>query len=163
MEMMKEAELWVGVGVVIFLGLLAFLKVPRAAARALDDRSATIKAALDEATALRDEARTLLDSLTTRREDAERQAGRMIAAAQAQAAQLEADAQARLAEQVARRSALADRRIAAAEAEAAAEVKAAAADLAVQLAGSMLAARVEGLTHDPLVDRAIPQIGPRLQ
>ena len=163
MSLLQNPEVWVFVGVLLFFVLGAFLKVPGAAAKALDERAAKIQAALDEAERLRVEATTLLESLKAQREEAQRQAAQMLRDAAAEAKRLEAEAHAKLEEQIARRTALADRRIAQAEAQAAAEVKAAAADLAAQIAETVLRGRLEGLTSDPLVDRAVQQLGTRLQ
>ncbi len=163
MARLENAELWVFAGLVLFFVLLVALRVPNAAARALDGRAAKIQAALDEAEHLRAEARALLDSLKSRRVEAEAQAARMLRDAQAEAKRLEAEARVKLEEQIARRTALADRRIAQAEAQAAAEVKAAAAELAAHMAEAVLRGRLEGLSSDPLVDRAVTQLGQRLQ
>ena len=163
MALFQNAELWVFVGLALFFVLITFLKVPNSAARALDDRSAKIQAALDEAERLRAEARELLDSLKVRRTEAEAQAAEMLRDAEAEARRLEADAKVKLEEQIARRSALADRRIAQAESQAAAEVKAAAADLAAHIAETVLRGRLETMASDPLVDRAVGQIAARLQ
>jgi F-type H+-transporting ATPase subunit b len=163
LALLQNAELWVAVGVVLFFVLITFLKVPSAAAKMLDDRGAKIQSALDEAERLRAEARTLLDSLKLRREAAEVEATRMLADAQAEAKRLETEAKVKLEEHIARRTALADRRIAQAESQAAAEVKAAAADLAAHLAETVLRGRLEGLSSDPLVDKAVGQLAERLQ
>jgi hypothetical protein len=82
-EFFQDAEAWVGVGLVLFFGLLFVLKVPGAAGKSLDDRAAGIQAALDEALALRDEATVLLNSLRQQRADTERQAAAMLAEARA--------------------------------------------------------------------------------
>ena len=163
MSFLQNPEVWVFVGVLLFFVLIAFLKVPGSAAKALDDRAARIQASLDEAERLRTEALALLDSLKTQRVEAEAQAARMLQDAAEEARRLEADAKAKLEEQIARRTLLADRRIAQAEAKAASEVKAAAADLAAHIAETVLRGRLDGMTSDPLVDRAVAQLGTRLQ
>ena len=163
MELLKEAELWVGVGLAIFFAILVFARVPAFAAKNLDGRSAKIRDALADAERLRDEAATVLEGLTRRRAELERQAARMLSEAEAEAKRLEADAKVKLEAQIARRTELADRRIALAETQAAAEVKAAAADMAVQLAETLLARRTGAMTADPSVDRAIADLGVRLQ
>jgi F-type H+-transporting ATPase subunit b len=163
MAILQNAELWVGVGVILFFALLGFLKVHNAAGVALDQRGARIQAALDEAEQLREDARALLVSLQSQRADAEAQAAQMLSDAHAEAQRLEAEAKVRLEEQIARRTELADVRIANAERQAAAEVKAAAAELAAQLTESILAKRLDGMTSDPLVDRAVAELGQRLQ
>ena len=163
MSFLQNPELWVFVGVVLFLVLIAFLKVPNSAAKALDDRAAKIQGALDEAERLRTEASALLESLKAQRVEAEAQAAQLLRDAEVEARRLEADAKTKLEAQIARRTALADRRIAQAESQAAAEVKAAAADLAAHIAETVLRGRLEGMTSDPLVDRAMAQLGARLQ
>lgn len=163
MELLQEAEVWVGVGLVLFLLILVYFKVPGMAFRTLDARSAKIKSTLDEAEHLRAEAAALLASLKAKRGDAERQAAKMLADAELEAKRLEAEAKVRLEEQIARRSALADRRIANAESAALADVKAAAADMAAQAAEALLGARLQGATSDPMLDRAIGQLSARLQ
>ena len=162
MALFQNAELWVFVGLALFFVMITFLKVPHSAAKALDDRAAKIQSALDEAERLRAEARALLESLKSRREEAEAQAAQMMRDAEEEARRLEADAKVKLEEQIARRTALADRRIAQAQTQAAAEVKAAAADLAAHIAETVLRGRLEGMTSDPLVDRAVAQLGARL-
>jgi F-type H+-transporting ATPase subunit b len=87
----------------------------------------------------------------------------MIANAQADSQRLAAEAAVKLEEQIKRRQLMAERKIATAEAQAAADVKAAAGDLAAQIAEQVLAARLQGLTSDPLVDRAVGQMAGKLQ
>jgi F-type H+-transporting ATPase subunit b len=159
-----EAEFWVGVGLLIFLGIVIFgAKAPKKIGAALDAQSQAIQANLDEAARIRAEAEQLLQTLKAERAEAERQAKEMLAQAQAEAKRLEADARARLEESLQRRQQVAERKIATAEAQAAAEVKAAAADLAAQAAEQVLTKRLAGAKSDPLVDAAIGQLATKLQ
>ena len=159
-----EAEFWVGVGLLGFLAIVIFwAKAPRTVAGMLDARRDKIKADLNEAARIRAEAETMLADIRAQREEAERQAAEMLAAAKADARRMQAEAKVKLEEQVKRRADLAERKIANAEAQAAAEVKAAAAELAAEAAEQVLAARVAGAKSDPLVDAAIGQLAERLQ
>lgn len=159
-----EAEMWVGVGLLIFLGIVIFVaKAPKAIAEALDAKTAKIQADLDEAARIREEAQRLLAELKAERAAAERQAKDMLEAAHAEARRYEADAKAKLEEGLARRQQLAERKIANAEAQAAAEVKAAAAELAAQAAELILTKRISTAKSDPQVDSAIKQLATRLQ
>ena len=159
-----NAEFWVGVGLLIFLGIVIFVaKAPKAINAALDAKSAKIQADLDEAARIREEAQRLLTQLKAERAEAEAQAKDMLAAAQDEARRYEAEAKAKLEESLSRRQQLAERKIANAEAQATAEVKAAAADLAAQAAEVVLTQRLPGVKTDPLVDRAISQLGSKLQ
>lgn len=159
-----EAEFWVGVGLLVFLGIVIFVaKAPKAIAASLDARTASIQSDLDEAARIRAEAERLLASLQAERAEAERQAKDMLAAAREQVRVFEAEAKAKLEESLARRQLLAERKIANAEAQAQTEVKAAAADLAAQMAEQVLVARLAGTKSDPLIDAAIGQMGSKLQ
>lgn len=159
-----EAEMWVGVGLLIFLGIVIFAaKAPAKIAGVLDAKAATIQADLDEAARIREEAQRLLESLKAERAQAERHAKEMLAQAQDEAKRLEADAKIKLEESLTRRRAMAERKIATAEAQAAAEVKAAAAELAAQAAEAVLTKRLAGVKSDPLVDQAIGQLVTKLQ
>ncbi|RAK56734.1 F0F1 ATP synthase subunit B [Phenylobacterium deserti] len=159
-----EAEMWVGVGLLIFLAIVIFgAKAPKKVTAALDAKAASIQADLDEAARIREEATRLLEQLKAERAQAERQAKEMLEAAHAEARRLEADAKAKLEESLTRRRALAERKIATAEAQAAAEVKAAAAELAAQATEALLVQRLAGAKSDPLVDAAIGQLATKLQ
>ena len=157
-------EFWVLVALAVFFGLLVVLKVlPGALFGALDGYAAKIKAELDEAQQLREEAQALLADVKAQRDEAERQATGMLDAAKADAKRLAEEAKEKLEEQIKRRAEMAERKIAQAEAQAAADVKAAAVDLAAQAAETVLAARLAGAKSDPLVDSAIGQMGAKLQ
>ena len=160
---LQEAEVWVAVGMIILFAALIWAGVPGMAVKALDDRGAKIQAELDEALRLRQEAQALLASIKVRREEAEALAAEMIANAHADAARMAAEAAVKLEETIKRRQQMAERKIAIAEAQAAADVKAAAAELAAQLAEGVLIARLQGLTSDPLVDRAVSEMAGKLQ
>ena len=163
MELFQEAEFWVGVALLIFFGLLIWLKVPGAAAKGLDGYAAKIQAELDEAQSLRVEAEGLLAEIRAQRAESERLAADMLAQATADAERIRVEAKTKLDEQIKRRGELAERRIANAEAQATAEVKAAAADLAAQAAEVVLTKRLAGAKADPLVDGAIAQLAIKLQ
>jgi F-type H+-transporting ATPase subunit b len=159
-----NAEFWVGVGLLIFFGIVVFVaKAPKAIGAALDSKSAKIQSDLDEAARIREEAQRLLAQLKAERAEAEAQAKDMLALAQEEALRYEAEAKAKLEESLARRQELAERKIANAEAQAAAEVKAAAADLAAHAAEVVLTKRLAGVKTDPLIDNAISQLGSKLQ
>ena len=163
MAFITEAHFWVGVAFVVFLVVLVVAGVHRFAWKALGDAGDKVRAQLDEANRLREEAQALLARIQADHEHSEKLAAEMLANAQEQAQRMQAEAQVRLAEQIERRGQLAERRIATAEAQAAAEVKAAAGELAAQMAEQVLAARIAGAKTDPLIDGAIKQMAGKLQ
>ena len=163
MELLTDAHFWVGIAFVVFLAVLVMAGVHRFAWKALGDAGEKVRAQLDEANQLREEAQALLARIQADREASEKLAAEIMANAQEQATRLQAEAQERLAEQIERRGQLAERRIATAEAQAAAEVKAAAGDLAARMAEQVLTARIAGAKSDPLIDGAIAQMAGKLQ
>ena len=163
MHFLQDAEVWIAIGMMVFIVILIRAKVPGLAMKALDDRAAKIQGELDEALRLREEAQTLLASIKSEREAAERLGAEIIANAEADAKRMRAEAQIRLDDQIERRRAMAERRITNAEAQAALEVKAAAAEAAANLAERVLADRLTGLKSDPLVDRAVAQLADKLR
>ena len=159
-----NAEMWVGVGLLIFLGIVIFgAKAPKLINANLDAQSAKIQSDLDEAARIREEAQRLLAELKAERIRAEAQAKDMLAAAEEQAALYAADAKDKLDESLARRQQMAERRIANAEAQAAAEVRAAAADLAVAAAEVVLTNRLAAMRTDPMIDGALGQLATKMQ
>ena len=85
MEMIKEPEFWVAVAFVLFIGVLVYVGAHKKVADALDHRSARIKAELDEARRLRDEAGKLLAEYQHKQREAESEAAAIIADARAEA------------------------------------------------------------------------------
>ena len=159
---LSNPELWVGVGLLLFFGILIVAGVPKLAGAQLDAAASKIQTELDEAARLRAEAEALLAQIRAEKIEADAQAAAMLKAAEDDARLMETEAKAKLEETLARRQALAERRIAQAEAQATADVKAAAADQAARVAEQVLTARVSGQKSDPLLDAAIAQIGDRL-
>jgi len=163
MSLLTDAEFWIAVGLLVLVGILIYAKVPGMALRALDERGAKVRAELDEALRLRQEAEALLARIKVDRETAEKAAAEIIANAEVDATRMRAEARARLEDQIERRRAMAERQIANAEAKAAQDVKAAAADAAAALAEAVMAERLKTLTTDPLVDRAVAELAQRLR
>jgi F-type H+-transporting ATPase subunit b len=157
-DLLLDAHFWVGVALVVFIGILVRAGVHKLAWNALGEAGAKVRAQLDEAEALRREAQALLDEIRTQKEETDRIVASMLDNAKAEAQRLQVEAKDKLAEQIQRRGELAERKIATAEAQAAAEVKAAAADLAAEMAERVLAARLAGAAGDPLVDQAVRQL-----
>jgi F-type H+-transporting ATPase subunit b len=160
--MLHEAEFWVALGFLVFVGLMLYVGVHRRIARSLDDRAARIKTELDEARKLRDDAAALLADYQRKRQDAEVEAQGIIAGARAEAERMAADAKAKIEEFVARRTQLAETKIAQAEAQAAAEVRGAAAEAAVAAAEKILAREAKGKLAAELIAKGIEDVRKKL-
>lgn len=153
-----DATFWAFAGLIIFLGLLAYLKVPAMIAKSLDDRADAIKNQLEEARALREEAQQLLAEYQRKRKEAEEDAAEMVSAAEKEAAAIVQEARQSTEEYVERRKALAKQKIAQAEREAVAEVRSNAVDLAVLAAGQMIGDKVDAKTSTSLFKQSIEEI-----
>ena len=157
-----EPEFWVAVAFVVLMGLFAYLGVHKTVLATLDHRSARIKAELDDARRLKDEAAKVLAEYKARRASAEREAEEIIAGAKAEAERIATEAKAKLEDFVARRTKTAESKIALAEAQALADVRAAAADAAIQAASTILSKSVQGQVADDLLAKGITEVRQKL-
>jgi F-type H+-transporting ATPase subunit b len=162
MHILMEAETWVAVAFVIFLGILAYVGVHRTILNTLDKRSARIKTELDEARQLRDEAKKLLAEYQNKKGEAEREAEAILAGAKADAERLASEADVKLADFIARRTKMAETKIGQAEAQAVADVRAAAAEAAVAAAEKVLTQATTGKIADALVTQGIADVQKKL-
>lgn len=160
--MFFEPEFWVAVAFVILMVVFGYLGVFKAAMTALDHRAARIKAELDDAQRLKQEAAKVLAGYKARSADAEREAADIIASAKAEAERIAADAKAKMEDFVARRTKTAEGKIALAEAQALADVRAAAAEAAVQAAATILSQSVRGQVADDLLAKGITEVRQKL-
>ena len=160
--MFFEPEFWVAVAFVILMVVFGYLGVFKTAMTALDHRAARIKAELDDAQRLKQEAAKVLADYKARSATAEREAADIIANAKAEAERIAADANAKMEDFVARRTKTAESKIALAEAQALADVRAAAAEAAVQAASTILSQSVKGPVADDLLATGITEVRQKL-
>ena len=161
-ELLGDAEFWVAVAFVIFVAGLGYLGVHKMVAKSLDERAGRIKAELDEARRLKDEAAALLAEYQRKRQQAEGEAQEIIAGAKAEADRLAVEAKAKIEEFVARRTKMAETKIAQAEAQATADVRAAAADAAIAAAEKILTAETKGKLAGELIAKGIEDVRKKL-
>ena len=157
-----DAEFWVALGFVFFLGILGYLGVHSRLATALDDRARRIAAELAEAKRLRDEAAAVLGSFKSKAADAEKEAAAIVAQARKDAEIMAREAEQRMTEFVARRTKQAEAKIALAESQATADVRAAAADAAVKAAGLVMSNDPQGTGAAGLLDQEIRALKSRV-
>jgi len=159
---MFTAEFWVAVAFFAFLGILAYVGAHKYILDALDQRSAKIKAELDDARRLREEAQALLAEYERKKNDAEREAAGIIEGAKQEAERLAAEAKTKSEEFLARRTKLAETKIAQAEAQAVADVRNAAAEAAVAAAERVLTDTVKGKLAEDFIDKGIAEVKAKL-
>ncbi len=147
---------------IAFIGILIYMKVPAKLTGMLDARAATIKAELDEARALREEAKSILATYERRQKEVQEQADRIVSAAREEALAAAAQAKADLKASIARRLASATEQIASAEAAAIRQVREQAVSVAVAAAGDVLSKQMTADAASASIDEAIAKVEARL-
>ena len=159
---MFEAEFWVAVAFLLFVLILFYVGAHKKILEALDQRSAKIRADLDEAARLRVEAGKLLAEYKRKQGEAEREAQAIVAEAKAEAERVAGEAKTKVEDFVARRTKMAEAKIGQAEAQALADVRAAAADAAVAAAEKILTVAAKGKVAEDLIARGIEDVKAKL-
>jgi F-type H+-transporting ATPase subunit b len=160
--MFSDPEFWVAVAFVILIGVFVYYGIHSTVVKTLDHRSDRIKAELDDARRLKDEAAKLLAEYQARHASAEREARDIIESAKAEAERIASEAKAKLEDFVARRTKTAESKIALAEAQAVADVRSAAANAAVTAASTILSQSVKGSVADDLLTKGITEVRQKL-
>lgn len=158
----ESPETWVAVAFVLFV-LLAGRAIWRALAKMLDARAARIKAELDEAQRLREEAEALLAEYQRKQRDAKGEAEAIIARARDEATRLRREAEETIRLTLERRERLALESIAQAQEKARADVRNEAVDVAVAAARRILSEAIDEKAGRNLNDRAIAEVERSLQ
>lgn len=156
--MVLDAELFVALGFLIFVAILAYVGAHTRLGAAIDARTDRIRRELAEAQRLREEAEALLASFQRKAAAAESEAAAILAQAKTEAELLAKEAADRTADFVARRTKQAEQKIGLAEAQATADVRAAAADAAVEAARIVLAVEAKGQTGLDLLKKGIAEV-----
>ncbi|HVV40001.1 MAG TPA: ATP F0F1 synthase subunit B [Nitrobacter sp.] len=162
MELLYDPEVWVAIAFVALLIVFGYAGAYKKVVIALDNRAERIKAELDEARRLKEEAAKLLADYKARHASAEREAQDIITSAKAEAERIAAEAKVKMEDFVARRTKTAEGKIALAEAQALADVRAAAADAAVTAASTILSQSVKGSVADDLAAKGINEVRAKL-
>lgn len=155
---LTDPTFWVAIAFAGFLGAVIKAKLPSTIGKALDERAEKIKAQLDEARELKEEAKKLLASYQRKQRDAEQEKEAMLKQAKAEAENFAAEAGVKLKESLERQAKAAEDKIAAAEAHAVKEVRNAAAQVAIKAASEALANDLKAGKSAGLVDDAIKDL-----
>lgn len=160
--MLHDTSFWVTVALVLFIGLVLYLKVPGKVLQQLDERAARIKKELEEAEKLHKDAQALFAEYQRKQANALREAEEIVAAAQAEAKAIAAQAEADLKASLERRRKQAEDKIAQAEKHALQDVRDTAVEVAIAAAGQVLSNTLQGQAAAAQVDRAIADVKAKL-
>jgi F-type H+-transporting ATPase subunit b len=161
MEFLSNPETWVAAAFLIFVALAA-KPIGRAIGKGLDDRAAKIKAQLDEARALRDEAERLLAEHQRKQIAAVKEAEAILAHAREEAERIRRETAANLEAAFGRREKMAIDKIAQAEAHAVADVRNQAVAVAVAAAAKLLKDNIDSGKADALIEDSIKELDRKL-
>lgn len=159
---LSNTDFVVLIAFLVFVGILLYFRVPQRVIGMLDGRAAQIRADLDEARTLRDEAKALLASYERKRQEVQAQSDRIVANARDEAVEAARLAKEELTVAIARRLAAATDRIASAEMAAVREVREQAVNVAVAAAADVLARQATPEAARASVDAALDQVAARL-
>ena len=156
---LRNTNFVVMIAFAIFIGIILYPGVPKMLGGLLDKRAAAIKAELDEAKSLREDAKALLASYEKKQTEVQAQADRILEAAKAEAAAAAEQAKADIVSSVARRLAAAEDQIASAEASAVKEVRDQAIVVAIGAARDIISRQMTEAESNSLIDASIDDVG----
>jgi F-type H+-transporting ATPase subunit b len=153
-----DATFFALVGLIIFIGIVVYMKVPGMITKALDDRAGAIANQLAEAKSLREEAQKLLAEYKQKRAEAEKEAEEIVAAAKRDADNIAEEARIKTAEYVKRREAMATQKIAQAETDAINDVKSRAVEIAIAASSNLLGERMDAKAAGEMFKSSLAEI-----
>lgn len=157
-----NTDLIVAIAFVLFVGILVYFKVPTIILGLLDKRADDIRADLDAARALREEAQTLLASYESQSQEIQAQADRIVVKAREEAQAAADQAKRDIEDSVARRIQAAQDQIASAEQAALRNVRNRAASVAIAAAGDVIAKQMNEAESAQLIESGIAEVAERL-
>lgn len=155
---LKNTNFIVLLAFLVFIGVLIYYKVPAMVAGMLDKRADGIKAELDEARSLREEAQTILASYERKHKEVAVQAEHIIEHAKKEATEAAEAAKVELKASIARRIAAAEDQIKSAETAAVKEVQNTAVTVAIGAAKDLIAAKMTATDGNKLIEDAIKDV-----
>ena len=159
---LRNTDFIVTLAFLLFIGILVYFRVPQIVGGLLDKRAEGIRADLEEARRLREEAQEIYASYERRQREVKGQADEIVANAKREAIAQADKAKADLATSIQRRLKAAEDQIASAENDAVRAVRDSAVQTAVAAAGEVLRQQGAGADRSAAIDAAINEVAQRL-
>ncbi len=156
----ESANFWILIAFVTFAGVFG-RKAWAAMKKSLDNRSEKIRAELDEAQRLREEAQVVLNEYKQKRSEAEEEAQKLVEQAKIEAERHANEAKKALADNMQRREQAAMQRIAQAENDALREVRETAAELAIKATANLIQENLDDEKSDSIIQQSIQELHKR--
>ncbi|MDX2143976.1 MAG: F0F1 ATP synthase subunit B [Rhodospirillaceae bacterium] len=161
MAFLQDPSFWVGLAFLLVVALI-YKPAMKGIAASLDARAGQIRAQIEDARKLREDAQALLAEYQRKQRDAMAEAEKIIQQAKDEAKRMTAEAEQDLARSIERRKQQALERIAQTEAQAVAQVKNFAVDVAMSAAEALLRDNLAPAQRQSMVDKAIEDLPKRL-
>ncbi len=159
---LRNTDFIVLLAFLLFVGVLLYFRVPREVGKLLDKRADGIRAELDEARGLREEAQSLLASYERKQKDVQTQADRLVSTAREEAHRSAEQAKIDIAKSIQRRLTAAEEQIQSAQDKAVKEVRDQAVAVAVAAARQVIAEQMTAQRADKMIDESIQTVGAKL-
>ncbi|GGB29982.1 ATP synthase subunit b 1 [Tistrella bauzanensis] len=156
--MFSDPTFWVAIAFILCMVGLGFLKVHKTIGGMLDARADAIRAELDAAQKLREDAQALLAQYQRKQREAMQEAEQMVAHARHEAKRIVEQGQTQLSQSIERRERMAMTKISQAESDAIAEVRATAVDVAMAATEQVLRTQLSADRQAKLVDDTIASL-----
>ncbi|MFT6530713.1 MAG: F-type H+-transporting ATPase subunit b [Limimaricola cinnabarinus] len=146
----------------LFVGVLLYFRVPREVGKLLDKRADGIRAELDDARGLREEAQSLLASFERKQKDVQTQADRIVSNARDEANRSAEQAKVDIAKSIQRRLTAAEEQIQSAQDKAVRQVRDEAVTVAVAAARQVITDQMTAQRADKMINESIQTVGAKL-
>jgi F-type H+-transporting ATPase subunit b len=157
-----NTDIVVAIAFLLFIGILVYFRVPGIITGLLDKRAEGIRADLDEARQLREEAQQILASYERKQREVEDQARRIVEKARKEAEEAAEQARRDIDLSFERRIQAAEDQIASAEAAALRSVRNRAVSVAIAAASDVIARQMKGEEANRLIEDGIETVEARL-
>ncbi len=161
MEMLHDPAFWVGLAIILVMALV-YKPAMKSIGATLDARATTIRAQIEEARKLREDAQALLADYQRKQRDAMAEAEKIITQAKEEANRMRVEAEQDLVRSIERRKQQALERIAQTEAQAIAQVRNTAVDVALAAAEGLMRDNIAASQAQAMVDKSIAELPTRL-
>ncbi len=159
---LRNTDFIVLLAFLLFVGGLLYLRVPREVGKLLDKRADGIRAELDEARGLREEAQSLLASFERKQKDVQTQADRIVSSARDEANRSAEQAKVDIAKSIQRRLTAAEEQIQSAQDKAVKQVRDEAVTVAVAAARQVITDQMTAQRADKMIEESIQTVGAKL-
>ena len=152
---MFNAEFFVAISFIIFVGLLLILRLPRRILNVLDERSLNIQKELEQARSLREEAQKILAKEKKKLEEADVEIVNLLKNAEEHTKIFKANAEKLLSEDIERKKKQSELKIKQVESDAIKEVKLKATELSLEIAKAYIKQNFDGKMSSEIFEESI--------